>query len=282
MPNHSRQQTTTPEKQKFLGPFFQRRTAFLLCFLSTSATAQSLHFTARLHGVPLFEVNYCLNLASTTYETRLTARTVGLAEFLVHGRVEGRAEGTFSETKLVPHIYTEHGRIAGEDHDLTIGWATGKPVIQRMVPPATAYRTVVADSDLAGAIDGLSAIALEVLVTSRTGACQGSALVFDGRQLRRLTTKTGGTDELPHTTRSVFAGPALRCDTQSIMLAGFLKGHDQARQARPYASHAWLAPLAAKSDRLPVRFVFDADALGDIVVDLDSVSDVHAASCSAR
>ena len=242
-----------------------------LCVPAHAATL--LHYTARLRGIAFFDVDYCLRLDATSYDAGLHARTLGLADFLVHGRVEGRAQGTVAGTTLVPQGYTEHGRISGEEYDLAIGYAAGAPVVQKIVPPAEKYRQPVPPSGLAGAVDGMTAIALETLVVTQTHACQGSALVFDGRQLRRLTTHTAGQEMLARSGRSVLAGQALRCDTESRMLAGYLKNQSVASQARPHLSKAWLAAVAPGGPAVPVRFAFDADFLGDILVDLDRVSE---------
>ncbi len=250
------------------------RVALVLLCLSIPAQASTLlHYTARLRGIAFFDVDYCLRLDATSYDAALSARTVGLADFLVHGRVEGRAQGSVAGNTLVPHGYTEHGRISGEAYDLAIAYPAGAPVVQRITPPAEKYRQPVPPSGLAGALDGMTAIALETLVVTQTHACQGSALVFDGRQLRRLTTHTAGQEVLARSGRSVFSGAALRCDTESRMLAGYLKNQSVAGQARPHFSKAWLAAVAPGGPAVPVRFAFDADFLGDILVDLDKVSD---------
>ena len=179
--------------------------------------------------------------------------------------------GSVSGNTLTPRSYTEHGRISGDDYDLAIAYPAGAPVVQRIAPPPDASRQAVPASALAGAIDGMSAIALESLMVSRTGACQGRALVFDGRQLRRLATRTAGREHLARSARLDFDGVAVRCDTMSEMLAGYLKDQPVRRQARPRSSRAWLAAVAPGGPAVPVRFAFDADLLGDILVDLDGV-----------
>ena len=255
-------------------PSMPTRPSLLLaaCLAALPArAATSLHYTARLRGVAFFDATYCLRLDAASYDAQLTARTLGLADFLVHGRVEGRAQGAVSGATLVPHSYVEHGRVSGEEYDLSIGYPGGVPQVERIAPPAEKYRRAVPPALLAGAIDGMSAIALETLAVTRESACQGSALVFDGRQLRRLTTHTAGRETLAPSGRSVFAGPALRCDTVSEMLAGYLKDESETRQARPRSSKAWLAAVAPGGPAVPVRFAFDADFLGDILVDLDGV-----------
>ena len=256
--------------------FFSKKKALLACLTATLATPASsatlLHYTARLRGIAFFDVSYCLRLDNNTYDAGLSARTLGLAEFLVHGRVEGRAQGMVVGNTLVPRSYTEHGRISGQDYDLAMTFPAGTPSIVKVAPPSGTFRKPVPPGSLGGAVDGMTAIALETLVVTQTHACQGSALVFDGRQLRRLTTHTAGQEALVPSGRSVFAGDATRCDTESVLLAGFLKDQPEARQAKPRFSKAWLAALSPGGAALPVRFAFDADLLGDILVDLDAVS----------
>ncbi len=255
--------------------------ALWLAGASAPAVAASvLHYTARLRGIAFFDVTYCLALDSGRYQAVINARTLGLAEMLVHGRVAGRAVGSIAGDAVKPDGYAEYGRISGDSYNLSLDYPSGDPVVRSVSPPPDTYRQVVPPSALAGAIDGMSAIVLETLVVTRTGACQGAALVFDGRQLRRLTTQTGGHDTLERSARLDFSGSALRCDTASVMLAGFLKNKAVGPQASPRFSKAWLAPVLPGGPALPVRFAFDADLLGDIIVDLDHATADPGVACA--
>ena len=245
-----------------------------------AACASVLHYTARLRGIAFFDVTYCLALDHAGYQAVINARTLGPAEWLVHGRVAGRALGSIEGDIVKPHTYAEYGRISGQSYALSLDYPSGDPVVRSVSPPPETYRQPVPTAALTGAIDGMSAIALETLVVTRTGVCQGAALVFDGRQLRRLSTQTGGHDTLTRSARLDFAGSALRCDTASVMLAGFFKNKAVPPQARPRFSKAWLAPLVPGGPALPVRFTFDADLLGDIVVDLDHITNDPSATCA--
>jgi hypothetical protein len=233
---------------------------------------ERLHYTARLHGVKLLDVDFCLVLQGDRYLAGLSARTVGVADWIAHARAVGRAAGHFAGDAVKPAGYEEQGRLSGEDHRVVIDYPAGAPVLRVLAPPAGKYRLAVPPSDLAGAIDGPSAVALESVAVSRTGGCDGQVLVFDGFQLRRATSRSAGHDVLAPSSRSVFAGPALRCQTESAMLAGFLKNVPVAGQMKPRHSTVWLAPLSPGGLALPVRMVFDADLLGSIVVDLDAAS----------
>jgi hypothetical protein len=238
--------------------------------------AHLLHYTARLHGLPLLDITFCIALSDTTYASTISARTLGLAEFLVHGRSEGHAHGTIDGLRVKPANYEEQGRLSGEEHKVAIAYPQGDPVLLEMTPPLENSRLPIPPDTLPGAMDGLSAIVLETLAATRTGACQGQALVYDGFQLRRGTTHTAGKEVLKTDPRSIFAGKALRCETESVMLAGYVKDKPIKPQAKPRFSTAWLAPLSPGGPNLPVRLTFDADFLGDIIVDLDRASQAPA------
>jgi hypothetical protein len=244
-------------------------------------SSETLHYIARLHGVPLLDLSMCLQVGTTAYTASINARTVGVAEFLAHGRAQGHVSGLVDGTSLKPQAYEERSRLSGQDYAIDIDYPADNPVLRLQTPPQAKDRLPVPSGELAGAIDGLSAVALESLVATRTGGCQGAVLVYDGRQLRRATTHTGGHEILPQTAHAIYAGPALRCDTQSVMLAGFLKADAVGPQSRPRYSKVWLAPVVAGGEDVPVRVLFDADILGDIIVDLDRVSAQAAATCTA-
>jgi hypothetical protein len=253
--------------------------AFLLlgAAQARAGDAHLLHYTARLHGLPLLDISYCIAMSDTAYSSSISARTLGLVEFLVHGRSVGHAHGAIDGLHVKPEAYEEHGKLYGENHTVTIAYPHGDPVLQEMTPPLEKYRLPIPPDLLPGAMDGLSAIVLETLVATRTGACQGQAVVYDGFQVRRATTHTAGEEVLKPDAHSIFAGKALRCETQSVMLAGYLKDAPVKRQAKPRLSTAWLGQLSPDGPKLPLRLSFDADFLGDIVVDLDKASTTEGA-----
>jgi hypothetical protein len=245
-----------------------------------ASTPTLLHYTARLHGVPLLGATFCLRLGATSYQAGFSARTLGVAEFIAHARSDAHVAGTIAGTTINPTAYAEHGRLSGEEHTVAIGYKAGNPVLETLTPPPGRDRLPIPAADTIGAVDGLTALALESLVATRTGACQGQALVYDGFQLRRATTHTGGREVLAASPHSVFAGPALRCETESVMLGGYLKSRPVPAQQKPRFSQVWLAPVTPGGPDLPVRLVFDADLLGDIVVDIDSMAQEESPVCS--
>jgi hypothetical protein len=274
-------------RQKFFASFFQKRRPSFLCSITlgliwpaaAGADVNVLHYTARLRGVPLLDITYCLRLDAGRYAAAISARTLGLAEMLVHGRAAGHVAGTIDGSRVKPAAYAEYGRLSGQDYVVVIDYPDGNPVLRLEKPPQIKDRLPIPPADLPGAIDGLSAITLETLVATQTGACQGQALVYDGHQLRRGTTQTAGREPLKLGAGVPITGPALKCQTESVMLAGFKRGDPVASQSKPRHSTAWLGPVVAGGPDLPLRLVFDADFLGDIIVDADTVSHVPTAAC---
>ena len=241
------------------------------------AAAWQLHYTARLHGIGLLEADFCLLMEGSSYVTTLSARTLGLVDVLVHARSQSHASGAIlagtagQAGAIAPHDFAEHSHLSGEDYAVSLLYLGGMPVLSREVPPQEKYRLAVPPDLLPGSIDGLSAVVVQSLAATHRGVCAGE-VIYDGRQVRSLTMQAGRSEMLAPKTRSAFAGAALRCETVSTTLGGFLKSDPVASQSKPRHGTLWLAPVVAGGPFVPVRLVFDAEFLGDVIVDMDRVT----------
>ncbi len=240
-----------------------------------------LHYTISLHGIALLEGSFCFGLGAASYEAGLTAHTVGLVDLLVHGSSVLHVDGTIDPAGAVhPRAYAEHSRLSGEDYGVAMGFADGRPVLRDQHPPQERYRLPIPDDALPGAIDGLSAVAVQSLAAAQ-GRCPGDVRLYDGRQVRLLSMRGETVDTLDRG-RSAFAGRALRCETSSTMLAGYLKSSPVDGQSRPRRGRLWLAPARPGGPPLPVRKAIDADAFGDAVIRLDAASQALAPGCGGE
>jgi hypothetical protein len=97
---------------------------------------------------------------------------------------------------------------------------------------------------------------------AQTGRCEAEARTFDGRRAVEIAARTVGPERLEPSARSTFAGPALRCDFEGTLLAGFLHGSDQASMRRPQRGSAWLASVVPGGSPVPVRISFDTRWFG--------------------
>ena len=254
--------------------------ALLWCGIAR-AEPDILHYTISLHGIALLEGTFCFQLGAVSYEAGLTAHTVGLVDFLFHGTSDILVDGAIDQGRVRPHTYTEHSRLSGDDYRVAIDFPGDTPVLRAETPPQEKYRLPIPPSALPNAIDGLSAVAAQSLAAAR-GHCPADTRLYDGRQLRLLSMHDGTPDMLQRTGRSVFSGAALRCETDSTMLAGFLKASSVQSQSKPRHGKLWLAPTRPNGPAVPVRMTFDADAFGDIVIQLDAASRTSTPGCDGE
>ncbi|HEX2940092.1 MAG TPA: DUF3108 domain-containing protein, partial [Rhodopila sp.] len=139
----------------------------------------------------------------------------------------------------------------------------GHPEVEQLIPPNDTEREPVPDTLRAHTIDTISALAQLIHVVAQTGRCDTTVRTFDGRRVTEIHAHTAGMETLPQTDRSMFAGPALRCDFEGRMLAGFKHNSDRQRDARPMHGSAWLATVLPGTMRLPVRLSFETHWFGD-------------------
>ena len=254
----------------------------LLCLGGTPAPpagASILHYTVRLHSIPLLAASFCFRLDQGGYEAAVLGRTVGLVDMLTHGRSEIHVEGAVDASGHVhPRAYTERSRLSGDEYGVTIDYPAGDPVLRVETPPQDKYRLPIPPTETVHAIDGVSALVVQSLAASR-GVCAGDTRVYDGRQVGMLSLRGGAVERLAANGRSVFQGEALRCETQSRILAGFPKDQPVASQSKPMRGKLWLAAVPEGGPVVPVRMVFDAKFFGDIVVQLDGASRATAQGC---
>ena len=245
-------------------------------WLLVTAPAQAsgaaiLHYTARLHGVALLGASFCFQASPERYAITLSARTLGLLDVLVHGRSESSATGLISGGNVQPLAYADRSRLSGEDYVMDITYPGGHAVVRAQSPPQDKYRLPLPAGLLAQSVDGLSAVVVQSLAATQRQAC-ASNTVYDGRQVRRLEMRQAGSERLAAHSQSAFTGEALRCETVSTMVGGFLKSQPLAEQSKPRRGTLWLAPVEPGGPALPVRMVFDADFWGDVVVEMDGVA----------
>ena len=110
-----------------------------------------------------------------------------------------------------------------------------------------------------------------VRAAGTTGRCEGSVRTYEGRRLVEIEAHTAGSEILPPSSRSSFAGKALRCDFSTRLLAGFDPKATAPGQSRPMHGSAWLAPVVAGGAPMVVRVSFETHWVGDAVTELTGV-----------
>jgi hypothetical protein len=255
----------------------RRYGAALLSFLLPGAAfAQaplSLHATydAYAAGMHVARVEAGLRFGPWSYQVDLRYHTTGVTGFLVRGHQFDVVSGSWHGLTAKPFRFVGEGSWRGIDRLAEIDYQDGKPNTRQLVPQNDFEREPVPDELRQNTIDTLSALAELVRVVDATGHCEAAARTYDGRRAVDVEAHTAGEDVLEPTSRSSFAGRALRCDFSGQMLAGFRLGDDRERERRPMHGSAWLAAISAGGPRLPVRLTFATRWLGDATVYLTEV-----------
>jgi len=248
-----------------------------------SAAPIALHVSYETYagGIPVAQTKAGLSFNPRTYQIDLAYHATGLVGFLFSGHQFDHVEGSWQRGLAEPSRFVGQGEWRGVDRSTVIDYQQGKPVIRQLVPPNEDEREPVPEALQNHTIDTLSALATLIHVVAQTGRCETTVHTYDGRRAVDLEAHTVGEETLEATSRSAFAGKALRCDFSGRMLAGFKFGDDREHDSRPMHGSAWLAPVVAGGPPLPVRMVFETRWFGDATMYLTALgpgSDIKVAA----
>lgn len=219
-------------------------------------------FNVYAAGMDFVSAEARMAMGAAGYMLDVRYRTTGVLGVLYPGRQHNTVSGAWHGIKATPHRYHGVGQWRGRDYVSLIEYGTDQPDIRTLLPPIDEEREPVPEAMRAGAIDTLSGLASLIEHVARHNRCDTTARLFDGRRATEVTARTVGTETLPRTGRSSYAGDALRCDFEARTLAGFRKSDDAAYRARPYTGTAWFARVTPDGFPVPVRLTFETRALG--------------------
>ncbi len=235
-------------------------------------TTVSLSYSTYVAGMTVFTADADVEITPRGYRVDLASRTAGAYGALFHGETHSVAQGRWAGTLVAPARYAIAGHWRGKQRLTLMDYAAGQPTVLRLEPPNEAEREAVPAALQRETVDTISAAALLVRRATQTGRCEGEARTFDGRRLIEVAVHTAGWETVPQDHRSAYAGPALRCDFNGRLLAGFMLDSDRGTAARPQTGTAWLARLSPDGPLLPVRLRFDMRWLGGATMVLTGAS----------
>jgi hypothetical protein len=226
------------------------------------SAALGLSYTTYVAGMTVMTAEADVELTPQGYRVDFASRTAGTYGVLFRGETRSLAQGAWAGALVAPARFAVAGEWRGKPRRTLIEYQSGVPTVLRLVPANEEEREPVPEALQRETVDAISAAALLVRQTSRTGRCEGATRTYDGRRLVEVSVTTGGWEVLPPDARSVFAGEALRCDFGGRLLAGFMLEGDRRAAARPQQGSAWLARLSPGGPLVPVRLRFDLRWLG--------------------
>ena len=242
--------------------------ALLLLLSSVPALADPVHahYQGYATGLPVVALDAEWDVQPGAYQVRLGFRTLGALALVYSGQSTSTAQGRFDGPHVLPRQFYSAGVLRGVQRVTQIDYPGRDPQIRQLVPPNDGEREAVPPAEQAGTTDSLSALALLVRNVNLSGRCDGQVRTFDGRRLGELAAHTGPVQALDPTSRSTYAGPALRCDFEGRQLGGFIKDGDRAALSRPQRGTAWFAAVTPGGPRLPVRIEVQTRWVGAVTM----------------
>jgi len=248
-----------------------RHVLVILVLLSpVSARAQAgptadlhLSFAAYAAGLNVINLRAGVQMNPAGYRVAVEFQTAGVFGAIIHAQSESIAAGAWQGAGVAPTRFYSYGTVRGIPHRTQIDFEAGRPVIKIMEPPTDEERDPVSPAQLHDTIDTISAMADLVHHVILAGQCDGHVTTFDGRRLSEITVHRVGQEVLTREERSIFAGPALRCDFVGRQIGGFVHDVDRAELEKPQLGSAWLAPALPGGPPMPVRMTFHTRFFGD-------------------
>ena len=242
--------------------------AALLLMAAVPARAQPVqaHYRAYAAGLPVVAMEADWDVQPGAYRVHLAFRTLGALALAYRGQSDSVAEGRFDARNVLPRRYYSAGVLRGVQRVTQIDYLGRDPQVRQLLPAGDEEREPVPLAEQAGTTDNLSALALLIRNVNLTGRCDGQLRTFDGRRLGELAARTGPVQDLEPTSRSLYAGPALRCDFEGRQLGGFIRDGDRDTLRRPQRGTAWFAAVTPDGPKLPVRIEFQTRWAGTMTM----------------
>jgi len=228
------------------------------------------------------QVEAGFGLGPRSYQMNLAYHTTGMVGFFFRGHQLNTVSGNWHGTQPAPMQFFGVGVWRGQKRVAQIDYDQGLPIVRQLAPPNEAERETGPDQLRENSIDTLSALAELIRNVDATGRCETDVRTYDGRRATEIRATTAGEEVLEQTSRSSFAGRALRCEFAGRLLSGFKFGDDRERGGRPLHGSAWLASAVPGGPPVPVRMTFETRWFGDATMYLTSVGPGFELSASAQ
>ncbi|WP_342628777.1 DUF3108 domain-containing protein [Nguyenibacter vanlangensis] len=218
-----------------------------------------------VHGFRALTINARYAVTNDGYAVRSTIRSGGFLSMLLRMNFTSQATGRFVPDGVQPLSYESSGYTRGADRHVVLDYSDGRTRIALQTPPEPSRNPIPA-SDLAPAVDSLSALMRLQRAVRVHHTCDGSATVFDGARLLHMESHTIGQQDLSEDDRQPYHGMALRCDFTDLQIAGFRKSDGPESPARkPVIGSVWFQDVPGDG-LTAVRIVMEHPRLGHMVV----------------
>jgi len=242
----------------------------LLSSVSTAYAAAgqvNTSYAVYLRGLHVLDTDVSYQIEHWGYGGTTHIRPAGMISWFVKMDIRSRVEGDFVEGGNVKPIRYDSGGLSRGQHRRVLLTYNGNTPHVDILEPVETDRDPIPDSDLPHTIDTLSGMARLLETLTQTGHCDGSAVIFDGLRLTKMTVHGPTQADIPKTHKQAYAGdPSLRCDFIGQQVAGFIKDSpNRAKLATPQPGSAWFKNVEGIG-LVPIRIEFNHPKLGHVTV----------------
>ncbi len=233
----------------------------LLVLLATTvaAPARAVPWTATYEfhaaGLRVLEAEITFDVDGPQYRLEVRSRSRGLVSVFARSEQTSSIVGRWDGDAPRPQRYRMQGTFRGQPRLAEMDFGPdGLPRLGALEPSNAAdQREEIPRQSLGGAIDVLSAVAQLSRTVARTNRCEASARMYDARRLTQVQVRTTATEEVPPDWREGMRGMALRCELESVLLAGWRSDQDIDRARQPVLTTVWIARPVAGAPPVPLR-----------------------------
>ena len=223
----------------------------------------ALSYQVLLGPLPVMTVTADLALPAAggegAYRAEIVGRAGGYAGEIYDWSFAARSEGRARGSRLSPERFAGENLSALDPRPVSIAYAKDGTPAPRFEPPRAEDAALEPrPAQAKGTLDPASAMVALMQSAAATGSCATALPVYDGRRRFDFISRAAGEELVEALPRSLYGGPARRCDIVLNQL-------DPGRERLPNQGIAWVAEVAGAT--VPVRLELTT-ALGIVTVDL--------------
>ena len=230
--------------------------AFLFAANTARAEAVSASYQVYFGGFHVLDAQALWQSSASDYRLVAEAESQGFLGWLNPWKGTTESDGRIVGDKVIPRHHENWGTTTEESEESTVELTYDRAgdLTKALVQPEQDFegRVPLPDDAGKGTLDPMSVIAGLSELLQKSGRCEGTFAVFDGRKRYDLMVSDAGETDLEASDYSIYAGPAHGCRLDYKMLGG------QKKERNKYVETArerivWVARPYEGAPLIPVR-----------------------------
>ena len=256
------------------------RWLFLCGFIGSVVTSQSVFATSSQSHELAYRVQWGNSFLGRTvaswefdansYQLSGTAKSEGALSFFYDFTGDNQLTGKMVNGTYQPVRFSSQSAYNKEAYDTEITWQDGqdRPDYRTVPEPDLEKYFPLDEATLDNVTDPYSAMLTALDVLAKTGSCDGTYRLFDGRRRSDLTLVDLGKATLEADRPWSFSGDAVICGSANKLLGGHQRDSDFDNDEEPDFEKVKIYVAKLHDKLMPVRIEID-NFFGDVIVRLN-------------